>query len=149
MPAVAVQVGWFHQRNSCPTPGTRGSVLPYSRQACSGSTTLDCLNFEHCNIMQALGQRCCPASRAKLRQVCSSWHHALASQFADIHIGPGSLWPDSSSAMEEEEEDADSAAAAATEQRVAAVRRAFPSVSMLHVTASSTRDYPASYTQVR
>jgi hypothetical protein len=49
----------------------------------------------------------------------------------------------------EEDEDVDSAAAAATEQRVAAVRRAFPSVGMLHITASSTRDYPASYTQVQ
>jgi hypothetical protein len=46
------------------------------------------------------------------------------------------------------DEDDDAAAAAATEQRVAAVGRAFPGASVLHVTASSTRDYPASYTQV-
>jgi hypothetical protein len=25
MSAVAVQVGWLHQRNSCPTPATGGS----------------------------------------------------------------------------------------------------------------------------
>jgi hypothetical protein len=46
------------------------------------------------------------------------------------------------------EEDDDLAAAAAREQRVTAVRRAFPGASTLHITASSTRDYPASYTQV-
>ncbi|WIA09742.1 hypothetical protein OEZ85_009121 [Tetradesmus obliquus] len=94
--------------------------------------------------VQALGQRCCPASRAKLRQVCSSWHNALASQLADVLIGPGSPWHGTANAMEE---DGDAAAAAATEQRVAAMRRAFPAASMLHVTASSTRDYPATYTQ--
>lgn len=94
--------------------------------------------------VQALGQRCCPASRAKLRQVCSSWHNALASQLADVFIGPGIPWHGTANAMEE---DGDAAAAAATEQRVAAMRRAFPAASILHVTASSTRDYPATYTQ--
>eukprot|EP00775_Hariotina_reticulata_P002989 gene2989-3272_t len=59
------------------------------------------------------------------------WHDALANQFSDIFIGPGSAWASHTSSS----------------SNAAAVCGAFPAATALHVVSSSTRDYPPGHTQ--
>lgn len=101
------------------------------------------LDFGHMlALLQSLGKHCCPASTAKLRVVCRNWHDALTRQFAELFIGPGSPWQD----VQQQPQLAATAPAAGLSYD--AIARSFPAAHTLHVTASSTRDYPPSYTEV-
>lgn len=92
------------------------------------------------HVLQRLGRHCCPASKAKLRVVCRTWHDALATQFTEVFLGPGSPWPSTEQHMHQ----SGTAAVAGYDT----VMGSFPAAHSLCVTASSSRDYPATYTQV-
>jgi hypothetical protein len=94
--------------------------------------------------MQAIGQHCCPASKVRLRLTCSAWHQALATQFSTLYIGPGApLYQHVSS--DQHQQRLQLLPAWVLGERL---HKAFPAVTCLQLTASSSRDYEDTFVQV-
>jgi hypothetical protein len=99
---------------------------------------------------QAISQHCCPATKARLRLVCSAWHQALATQFSALYLGPGNpagelASTDRTSQQQQQQQQ---------QQHLLAwvlgdsLHSALPAVSALQLVASSSREYEDTFTQV-
>lgn len=110
---------------------------------------LSLTDFVHVSAFdpQAIGQHCCPASKARLRLTCSAWHQALATQFSTLYFGPGD--PAGQHASTDQHQQLQH-----RQQQFRAwvlgerLHKAFPAVTRLQLTASSSRDYEETFVQV-
>lgn len=105
------------------------------------NTSLPCVP-----LLQAIGHSCCPASKARLRLTCRSWHLALATQFSTLYLGPGNPACLHASTGQQQQQGAPTHVPAWLLGD--SLHRAFPAVTALQLTASSSREYQDSFTQV-
>lgn len=87
---------------------------------------------------------------ARLRLVCTTWHQALATQFSTLYLGPG----DPTQLLQHEPHHQQQQQQPQPQHVPAwvlggSLHRSFPTVSHLQLTASSSREYEDSFTQVR